>query len=286
MVMGLLVFCCVVAFGADEPVALGPIEVVAEGFEFTEGPLWLPGEGLVFSDIPADTIYKADKTVFRKPSGRSNGLALDSKERLIACEHWNRRVTRTEKDGTLTVLADQYLGRKFNSPNDVAVRSDGMVFFTDPPYGLEDRERELDFSGVYAIAPEGKVTLLSVYFKYPNGLAFSPDEETLYVGDSGAGFIEAFDVGEDGTLSNGRLFCRANPDGMKVDAEGRLWTTDGKGVTVLSPDGRRVGAIAFPRVASNCAFGDEDFKTLFVTARSCVYRVRVSTAGLRPGLRN
>ena len=269
--------------GAEEDLAAGPVEIIAEGFQFTEGPVWLPREGLIFSDIPADTIYRADKSVFRKPSGKSNGLTLDREGRLIACEHWNRRVTRTEHDGTITVLADQYLGRKFSSPNDVVVRSDGMVFFTDPPYGLEGREPELDFSGVYAITTDGAVKLLSVYFKHPNGLAFSPDEKTLYVGDSRARFIQAFDAAQDGTLSNSRFFCRAKPDGMKMDTTGRLWTTDGPGVSVFAPDGRQVGAIPFPQPPANCTFGDADSQTLFVTARTGVYKVRVHTPGIQPG---
>jgi len=144
----------------------------------------------------------ADKTVFRHPSGQSNGLTLDTEGRLVVCEGGNRRVTRTEHDGTISVLAETYLGRKLNSPNDVAVRSDGTIFFTDPPYGVEKEKRELPFSGVYCIAPGGEVKLLSVYFEFPNGLAFSPDEKTLYVGDSDAGFIEAFEVAKDGRLRN------------------------------------------------------------------------------------
>jgi gluconolactonase len=273
--------CC----GAEGDLVAGPVETVAVGFEFLEGPLWLPGTGWIFSDIPADTIYKADKTVFRKPSGKSNGLTVDREGRLIACEHWNRRVTRTEKDGTVTVLADQYLGRKLNSPNDVVVRSDGMIFFTDPPYGIEGREAELPFKGVYCITPEGEVKLVSVYFTSPNGLAFSPDEMTLYIADSGEGFIEAFDVGKGGVLRNARLFCKdiATPDGMKVDEAGRVWTTAQDGVRVYRPTGELIATIAFPEQPANCAFGDDDAKTLYVTARHGLYKVRCAAAGLRPG---
>ena len=280
--MSALLVVRMLTLAAEADLTQGPVETVAEGFEFTEGPVWMPGEGWIFSDIPADTIYRADKSVFRSPSGKSNGLAIDNEGRLIACEHWNRRVTRTEKDGSITVLADNYLGRKFNSPNDLTIRSDGMIFFTDPPYGLEERAAELEFSGVYAIMPEGKVRLLSVYFKRPNGLALSPNEKTLYVGDSGAHFIQAFDVAQDGTLTHSRLFCRAAPDGMKVDEAGRLWTTNGQGVSVFTPDGEPVGTIRFPQPPANCAFGEEDRKTLFVTARTGVYKVRVTTPGLRP----
>ncbi|HOZ48941.1 MAG TPA: SMP-30/gluconolactonase/LRE family protein [Candidatus Hydrogenedentes bacterium] len=280
MAILLLMTCAAVA--ADAELAAGPVETVAEGFKFTEGPVWLPGEGFIFSDTPADTIFRADKRVYRSPSGQSNGLTLDRQGRLIACEHGNRRVTRTEKDGTITVLADTYLGRKLNSPNDVVVRSDGMILFTDPPYGVPQEDRELEFCGVYAITPDKQVKLLSVYFKYPNGLALSPDEKTLYVGDSGLKFIQAFHVEEDATLSHSRFFCDADPDGMKVDVLGRLWTTDGPNVSVFTPDGTRVGEIPFPQQPANCAFGGDDSKTLFVTARTGVYQVKTMTAGIHP----
>lgn len=278
----LTLLCALTGVAATDLVA-GSVETVAQGFQFTEGPLWLPGTGLIFSDIPADSIFKADKTVFRKPSGKSNGLTLDREGRLTACEHGNRRVTRTEKDGTITVLADQYLGRKLNSPNDVVVRSDGMIFFSDPPYGLEGRQLELPFAGVYCIAPDGKLTLLSVYFKYPNGLAFSPDEKTLYVSDSGGSLIEAFDVEKDGTLTNARTFAtKVGPDGMKVDEQGRLWTSAKDGIRVYQPGGELLDTIRFPEQPSNCAFGDDDGKTLYVTARHGVYKIRCAIAGMRP----
>ena len=278
-----LVLLCVALCGAGEELTAGSVETVGVGYQFTEGPVWIPGTGLVFSDIPADTIYKADKTVFRKPSGKSNGLTLDREGRLIACEHWNRRVTRTEKDGTITILAERYLGRRLNSPNDVVVRSDGAIFFTDPPYGIEGREAELPFAGVYAIAPDGTLTLLSVYFKRPNGLAFSPDEKTLYVGDSEDDLVEAFDCAKDGSLRNARLFCTgANPDGMKIDAQGRLWVSLKEGVRAFRPNGETVGMIVFPEQPANCAFGDDDGKTLYVTARHGLYKVRCAVKGLRP----
>jgi len=274
----------VAMFAAGADLVQGPVETVATGLSFSEGPVWVPGKGLIFSDIPANTIYAADKSVFRKPSGKSNGLTLDREGRLIACEQEKHRVTRTEPDGTITVLADSYLGRKLNSPNDVVVRSDGTIFFTDPPYGLEGREAELPFSGVYAIAPDGKVTLLSVYFKYPNGLAFSPDEKTLYISDSGAGFIEAFDVQKDGMLTSARTFATdVGPDGMKVDEKGNLWTSAKDGIRVYRPSGELAVTIAFPEQPANCAFGDEDGKTLYVTARHGLYKVRCTVRGIRPG---
>lgn len=272
----LIALCALVAMAAPNGLGAGPVEKVADGFQFTEGPVWMPGIGLLFSDIPADTIYRADKTVFKAPSGHSNGLALDREGRLIACEHGNRRVTRTETDGTITVLADAYLGRKLNSPNDATVRSDGMLFFTDPPYGVGEGERELPFCGVYAIRPGGELVLLSVYFSRPNGICLSPDEKTIYIADSQDGFIQAHDVRPDGSLANSRLFCRCDtPDGIKADREGNVWATTANGVMVFRPDGTHAGTIEVAEHPSNCAFGDEDGKTLFITARTGVYRVRV-----------
>lgn len=269
---------------APAPLVTGDVEMVADGFEFTEGPVWLPGEGLVFSDIPADTIFRDDHSVFRSPSGKSNGLALDPEGRLLACEHWNRRVSRTEKDGTIAVVADAYLGRKFNSPNDLVVRSDGTIFFTDPTYGVDARERELPFAGVYAVEPGGKVKLLSVYFKQPNGVALSPDEKTLYVGDSAGGFIQAFEIAKDDALRQSRLFAEGvGPDGMKVDERGNLWTSARDGIRVYSPEGALLETVAFPEKPANCAFGGTDGKTLYVTARRGLYRVACGVAGLAAG---
>jgi len=273
--------------GAGGALVSGEVALVAEGFQFTEGPVWLPGGMLIFSDIPADRIYGADKTVFREPSGQSNGLTLDRAGRLIAAEHRNRRISRTEADGTVTVAADRYEGKRFNSPNAVVVRSEGMIFFTDPPYGLEGGlggpNADLDFSGVFAVSPKGEVRLLARDFKKPNGLAFSPDEKTLYIADTEGEHIRAFDVSADGTLSNGRVFCEIpHPDGMKVDAQGNVWSTAGDGVRAISPEGKLIETIKFPAIPSNCAFGDTDYKTLYVTARQGLYKVRLNVAGIPP----
>lgn len=280
--------------GADG-MTTGEVAVVAQGFQFTEGPLWMPGEGLVFSDIPADTIYRADKSVFRHPSGQSNGLTLDNDGRLIAAEHQTRRVTRTGKDGAITVLAERFEGKRLNSPNDVVVRSDGTIFFTDPSYGLKGGlggpEAELGFCGVYAIAPKGELMLLTKDFKKPNGLALSPDEKTLYVADTEGAHIRAFDVAADGRLDKDRVFFDLpGPDGMKVDVKGNVWATGGggkdkAGVYVIDPAGRLLERIAFPEAPANCAFGDADFKTLYVTARKGLYKVRTVVDGVRPGAR-
>lgn len=273
--------------GAGGPLVSGEVALVSEGFQFTEGPVWLPDGTLIFSDIPADRIYREDKTVFREPSGQSNGLTLDRAGRLIAAEHQNRRISRTEPDGTVTVVADRYEGKRFNSPNDVVVRSDGTIFFTDPPYGLDGGlggpNADLDFSGVFAVSPKGEVRLLARDFIKPNGLAFSPDEKTLYIADTEGEHIRAFDVAADGTLSNGRVFCEIpHPDGMKVDAQGNVWSTAGDGVRAIGPAGILIETIKVPAVPSNCAFGDADYKTLFVTARQGVYKVRLTGTGIPP----
>jgi len=279
-----MVFLTALLHAQIEGLTTGRVELVADGFQFTEGPVWLPENRLIFSDIPADTIYYGDKTVFRKPSGKSNGLTLDHEGRLIACEHWNRRVTRTEKDGTVNVLADAYNGKKLNSPNDAVVRTDGRVFFTDPPYGLEGRDKELDVHGVYTINPDGSLILLVDDFDRPNGIALSPDQKTLYVSDSRAGHIRAFDVAEDGTVSNGRVFCDVQgPDGMAIDTDGRVWSTSADAIRVFNPDGSAAGVIETEKTPANCAFGGNDFKTLYITARDAVYKVSCTVAGWRPG---
>jgi len=221
-------------------------EQVATGFEFTEGPVWC-GDHLLFSDIPQNRIVRwrmlfdgPELVTFRSPSGNSNGLTLDKSGRLIVCEHSTRRLTRTEIDGSITVLAERYQERRLNSPNDAVVRSDGSIYFTDPPYGLANLTawKELPFNGVYRLAPDGKLALLVDDFERPNGLAFSPDESVLYVDDTARFHIRAFDVDPDGNLSNGRIFVDMQsseagaPDGMKVDQQGNIYCTGPGGLWV------------------------------------------------------
>ena len=270
------------------------LEKVAGGFQFIEGPIWHPDGFLLFSDIPADIIYKFTSNqqveVFRRPSGKANGNTLDKENRLVTAEHENRRVSRTEKDGQVIALADRYEGKRFNSPNDLVVKSDGSIYFTDPSYGVSKEQEELGFYGVYRLAPDGKLTLLVKDLVLPNGLAFSPDEQKLYVNNSEARYIAVYDVKPDGTVTNERLFADLKdagqggaPDGLKVDLEGNVYSTGPGGVWIFSPDGKVLGKISVPETATNVAWGESDRKTLYITANTSLYRIRLKIAGVRPG---
>ena len=271
-------------------VEAGDPEHLASGFQFTEGPIWRPDGSLLFSDIPANRIYRwtpdGGADVWREPTGNSNGLTLDRQNRLIACEHTGRRVSRTETDGTVVALADQYESGRLNSPNDVVVKSDGTVYFTDPPYGIQPEEREQPCNGVYRILPNGALELLIDDFDRPNGLAFSPDESILYIDDSPRRHVRAFDVRSDGTLTNSRVFADmghpqpGSPDGMKIDEAGNLYVTGATGVWVFESDGTHLGVIVTPERPANCAWGDDDRTSLYITARTSLYRVRVKVPGL------
>jgi len=269
------------------------LEQVATGFGFTEGPVWCK-DYLLFSDIPRNRIVRwhmrsegPEVTTFRSPSGNSNGLTLDRSGRLIACEHSTRRVTRTEVDGSVSVLAERYEGRRLNSPNDVVVRSDGSIYFTDPPYGLENLNawKELSFNGVYRFAPDGKLVLLVDDFDRPNGLAFSPDESVLYIDDTSRSHIRAFDVSPDGNLGNGQVLIDMQssetgaPDGMKVDEKGNIYCTGPGGLWVIDSNGQCLGRIMLPALPANLAWGDTDRRTLYITARSSIYRLRLAVPG-------
>jgi len=231
---------------------------------------------------------KAGLSVFREPSGNSNGLTYDREGRLIICEHGNRRISRIDIDGSYAILADTYQDRQLNSPNDVVVRSDGNIFFTDPPYGIEPEEQELPFQGVYLFNPEKRqLRLLTKDFAKPNGLTFSPDESTLYIADSSPErrHIRAFDFEEEGRLSNSRVFAEirsekpGNPDGIKVDTEGNLYVSAAGGIWVFSDTGREIGVIETQERPANCAWGDADWKSLYITARTSLYRVRLNIPG-------
>jgi len=272
------------------------VELVQGGFQFLEGPVWdhLAGT-LIFSDIPANTLYRYDPnagvSVFREPSNHANGNTRDLQGRLLTCEHSGRRLSRLEPDGSLTALVTHFEGKRLNSPNDVVVRGDGAIFFTDPPYGLNTphgvpAEQELDFLGVYRLDPDGTLSLLVDDFERPNGLAFSPDERILYIDDTARGQIRAFDVGDDGRLTNDRVFAtltgegRGRPDGMKVDRAGNIYCTGPGGVWVVNRDGLILGRILVPEQTANLAWGGADWRTLYLTASTSLYRVQMEIAGI------
>ncbi len=268
----------------------GDPEQLATGFQFTEGPVWQTDGSLLFSDIPANRTYRwsaaTGAVVWREPTGNANGLTFDRAGRLLACEHSGRQVSRIEADGSVFTVADQYEGKRLNSPNDVVVKSDGAVYFTDPPYGIESDEKEQPCNGVYRVSPAGAIQLLAADFERPNGLAFSPDESILYIDDSYHRHVRAFDVRADGTLSNSRVIADmdhpqpGSPDGMKIDVEGHLYVTGATGVWVFEPDGTLLGVVVTPERPANCAWGDEDRLSLYITARTSLYRIRVKVPGL------
>jgi len=288
------------------------IEILAEGFDWSEGPVWVKekaGGHLLFSDIPKNMIWKWSAKdglkEFLKPSGYtgkekfagkepgSNGLTLNKAGQLIICQHGDRRVSRLDGDKFVT-LADKYNGKRLNSPNDLAYKSNGDLYFTDPPYGLpgqmQDKNKELDFQGVYRLDAKGKLTLLTKEMTRPNGIAFSPDEKTLYVANSDPdkAYWKAFPVKADGTLGDGKVLFDTTewvkakkpglPDGMKVDAAGNLFATGPGGVVVLSKDGKHLGTLATGVPTANCGWGD-DGRTLYITADKRLVRVKTTTKG-------
>lgn len=263
---------------------------------FIEGPVWIKSAGhLVFSDIPNNELKQwkpgAAVTTYRQPSRNANGNTLDLAGRLLTCEHSGRRVAVQEPDGTLKTVVDTFEGKKLNSPNDVVVRSDGTIWFTDPEYGLRTNPQTKQREGkeqpgnyVYRHDPRtGKTTAVVKDFVQPNGLAFSPDEKKLYVADSGTPkHIRAFDVAADGTVGNGRVFCvidKGGPDGIRVDTAGRVWSSAGDGVQIFAPDGSRIGKILTPEGPANLCFGGADGRTLFITARKSLYSIPVAVTG-------
>ncbi|SDK66003.1 gluconolactonase [Catalinimonas alkaloidigena] len=284
------------------------IEVLASGFVWTEGPVWVRDSSyLLFSDAPRNSVMKWDPdegvSLFMKPAGYtgigdygdepgSNGLILDPEGRLILCEHGDRRIARLEPNGGKKTLADNYQGKRFNSPNDVVRKSNGDLYFTDPIYGLpqkqDDPRREMDYCGVFRLSTDGTVTLLTKEFARPNGIAFSPDEKTLYVAQSDRVAIwKAFPVKKDGTLGEGQLFYDVSdqmgrlpgaPDGMKVDAQGNLFATGPGGIYIFSPKGKLLGRIDTGRPTANCNWGD-DGSVLYITAEHYLCRIRTKTKG-------
>jgi gluconolactonase len=285
------------AFGAF---VLGnaPVKRLATGFDWVEGPVWFGDQQcLLFSDIPNDRIVRwteAGVTTFRSPSNYTNGHTRDRQGRLVSCEHGTRRVTRTEWDGSITVLADGFDGRRLNSPNDVVVARDGSIWFSDPHYGIgTDYEgfrapQELPCQ-VYRIDPSGRIEAMITDMACPNGLAFSPDESQLYVADTGRMFgsdpqnIRVFDM-VDGRPVNGRIFHTISPgcaDGIRVDSDGNLWSSAADGVHCIAPDGHLMGKILVPELVSNICFGGRAKHRLFITATTSVYSVILNRKGVQ-----
>lgn len=257
---------------------------LATDLQFIEGPVWMPQGFLVFSDIPANELKRWDGTTvqtFRKPSNNTNGNTLDREGRLISAEHGGR-VSRTEADGKVTNLVENFEGKRLNSPNDAVVKSDGTIWFTDPDYGLAGRTKEQPGNYVYRFDPNSRnITAVVKDFDKPNGLCFSPDETRLYIADSGKPHhIRVFDVQPNGTLSNGRVFVtidKGGPDGIRADEAGRIWSSSGDGAQVFSVDGKLITRILLPEAAANLTFGGRGGRTLYLTARKSLYSVDTRT---------
>jgi len=271
------------------------IEQLHAGCRWAEGPVYIPaGRYLLWSDIPNDRILRWDETtgsvgVFRQPAGYANGGTLDAAGRLVTCEHGNRRVTRTEHDGSVTVIADRYQGKRFNSPNDVVVRSDGSIWFTDPSYGIDSdyeghrADSEIGGCHVYRVDPgTGAVRVVADDFVRPNGLAFSLDERRLYISDSRVNHLRVFDVADDGALSGGEVFATCTVgvfDGFRLDQAGRIWTSAGDGVHCYDPDGTLIGKLRVPETVANVVFGGQRRNHLFICATTSLYAILLSVTG-------
>jgi gluconolactonase len=274
-----------------EPVA-GEPEIITDGFRFTEGPYWHPDGFLLFSDIPANIIYKwtpgnSKSEVYIEPSGNSNGIKALPDGTLLLAQHAGR-VSEVGENLELIPIAESYEGKRLNSPNDIAVRSDGLIYFTDPPFGVSDEDRELDFSGVYRINTDGSLTLIYDEFALPNGIVFSPDENYLYVNDSESGQVIKFDVLDNGDVENPRPFANVGAmgelggaDGMVTDTDGRLYTTGPNGFIVFDENGIQIQQLRFGHQITNLAWGGDDLDHLYITAPDRVYRLDMNTHGWR-----
>ncbi len=311
------------AFDSIAP-ASAKIQKIAGGFEFTEGPIYMREGYLLFSDVVGNAIYKwqpeGGATVFKKPAGYdgadapkgsfigSNGMTVDKAGRLVICEHGNHRIERLETTGSYMVLVDKFEGKRLNSPNDLVYKSDGSLYFTDPPYGFpkldDDPKKELKFNGVFRLTPDGKLTAVIKDLTRPNGIAFSPDEKYLYISNSDEKrkIWMRYDVQPDGSVTNGKVFFDVTaetadglPDGMKVDVNGDVYGTGPGGVWVFSPDGKHIGTIKPPETPANCHWGkaaetnaqapmgNQEYATaLYITARTGVYRIPLGVVGVRP----
>jgi gluconolactonase len=262
------------------------IEKVAAGYAFTEGPAWSPMGFLIFSDIPNNKLLQfmvgEKATVFREESNGANGNRFDEQGRLYTCESHTRRVTRTDKKGKVEVLADRWQGKRLNAPNDLAVRKEGDVYFTDPAFGNQQDTRELDFFGVYRITRKGELEVIARPKGRPNGIALAPGGRTLYVSNSDEKNVRAYDLDKNGAASNERVLVsgiEGVPDGICVDEKGNLYVAANQ-VFVYSPEGKPLGMIQLQETPSNCAFGDPDLGSLYITARTSVYRIRLDVKGI------
>ncbi len=277
-------------------IVLSEPEQVGGGFQFVEGPVWLSADNplvsltgenaacLIFSDIPASRLhwYRAGQIgLVREATGQANGNTLDIDGSLLSCEHHRRCVSRLTGDGSVRKVVDRFEGKRLNSPNDIVVRSDGLVFFTDPPYGVSDNERELDCQGIYCMDPESlQLTLIQNDFDKPNGLAFSVDERELFIADTEQGRLRQFRVDVDGSLSHGQVFCECErPDGIRLDQAGNVWVACFQGIEVFAPDGRRIAFARLPERPANLVFGDDDLQSIYVCACTGIYKIRSTIAG-------
>jgi len=274
--------------GHAQVVPGGTLERLWTGFQFVEGPVWKEGVGLLFSDIYPSIIYrwsKGDSTmsIYLKPSDSSNGLTFDHQGNLILTQMQKRRIARQEPDGTITPLVSTYNGKRFNSPNDIVVSSSGAIFFTDPDFNVPaGQTRELSFKGIFRLSPLNNLQVIDSTFDKPNGICFSPDESRLYVNESAQHKIYVWDVVNDSTFTNKRLFYTipqtGYADGMKVDSSGNVYCAGPGGIWVVSPSGTYLTLIITPQTPSNCAWGDADRRTLYITAQTSVYRIRPGIA--------
>jgi gluconolactonase len=275
-------------------IVAGEVGLLATGFQFTEGPLWHPAGHWIFVDTRPNLVFKLAPggvpEVLREESGRTNGTTFDLRGRLLMCEGYGRRLSRMEPDGSITTVVDRFEGKRLNRPNDVVCRSDGNMYFTDPEPLVEQADRELGSSVVFRITPEGAVESVVWDFEYPNGLAFSPDERTLYlINTREPKLIRAYDVDAEGRLGSSRDFADMSDapgegiaDGIKVDTEGRVYSTGPDGLWVFDAGGQHLGTVAVPELPTNIAFGGADYRTLLIAAKTSVYAVQLQTTGVVP----
>ncbi len=280
----------VVGFAHGQSIVDSEPQKITEGYEFTEGPVWHDSGYLLFSDIPANTIYKwtpgEEAVEYLKPSGNSNGLTFDEDGSLLLAQH-EGALSRLTGEKKLETIADSFEGKRLNSPNDLTQKSDGSIYFTDPDFGVSDEDKELDFNGVYRFTEENGLELLIDDFDLPNGIVFSPNENRLYVNDTQNNHIRVFDVDKDGNLMNDRVFAEMQDDaegaadGMKIDNDGNLYSTGPGGLWIFSPEGEVLQQVEMPERVTNLAWGGSEKSTLFLTAPNAVYQLKTNATGVQ-----